>query len=157
VTPRKSVSVVVPRPWFVVVISGSVAYFAVEDALVLVIRMQLWSALMPRDRDVPTLPSSTRRASRVSSTRPVSSSSSPCCAKDPTVTNWRAGPQTRASSPRREKPHPSVQLSLFEESDGWRYQLLATNTPGKTAQFLQARHRPHARVVALPLPSFHFA
>lgn len=47
---------------------------------------------------------------------------------------------------RREKPHPGAQLSLFEEIDGRRYQLLATNTPGKTAQFLEARHRPHARV-----------
>jgi hypothetical protein len=47
---------------------------------------------------------------------------------------------------RREKPHPGAQLSLFEEIDGWRYQLLATNTPHKTAQFLEARHRPHARV-----------
>ena len=47
---------------------------------------------------------------------------------------------------RREKPHPGAQLSLFEESDGWRYQLLATNTPATTAQFLEARHRPHARV-----------
>lgn len=47
---------------------------------------------------------------------------------------------------RREKPHPGAQLSLFEEIDGWRYQLLATNTPGTTAQFLEARHRPHARV-----------
>ena len=35
---------------------------------------------------------------------------------------------------------------MFEQIDGWRYQLLATNTPGKTAQFLEARHRPHARV-----------
>jgi Transposase DDE domain group 1 len=47
---------------------------------------------------------------------------------------------------RREKPHPGAQLSLFEEIDGWRYQLLATNTPGTTPQFLEARHRPHARV-----------
>jgi len=47
---------------------------------------------------------------------------------------------------RREKPHPGAQLSLFEQIDGWRYQLTATNTPGKTAQFLEARHRPHARV-----------
>ena len=47
---------------------------------------------------------------------------------------------------RREKPHPAAQLSLFEETDGWRYQLLATNTPGKHAQFLKAHHRPHARV-----------
>jgi hypothetical protein len=47
---------------------------------------------------------------------------------------------------RREKPHPGAQLSLFEQIDGWRYQLLATNTPASTAQFLEARHRPHARV-----------
>jgi hypothetical protein len=47
---------------------------------------------------------------------------------------------------RREKPHPGAQLSLFEEIDGWRYQLLATNTPSSNAQFLEARHRPHARV-----------
>jgi hypothetical protein len=47
---------------------------------------------------------------------------------------------------RREKPHPGAQLSLFEEIDGWRYQLLATNTPATNAQFLEARHRPHARV-----------
>jgi hypothetical protein len=50
---------------------------------------------------------------------------------------------------RREKPHPGAQLSLFEQLDGWRYQLIATNTPdtrGNTAQFLEARHRPHARV-----------
>lgn len=47
---------------------------------------------------------------------------------------------------RREKPHPGAQLSLFEEIDGWRYQICATNTPTGTAQFLEARHRPHARV-----------
>ena len=47
---------------------------------------------------------------------------------------------------RREKPHPGAQLSLFEAADGWRYQLSATNTPGHTVQFLEARHRPHARV-----------
>lgn len=47
---------------------------------------------------------------------------------------------------RREKPHPGAQLSLFEAADGWRYQLLATNTPATTTQFLEARHRPHARV-----------
>jgi hypothetical protein len=47
---------------------------------------------------------------------------------------------------RRAKPHPGAQLSLFEQADGWRYQLLATNTPTRDAQFLEARHRPHARV-----------
>lgn len=41
---------------------------------------------------------------------------------------------------RREKPHPGAQLSLFEAADGWRYQLLATNTPTNNARFLEARH-----------------
>ncbi len=36
--------------------------------------------------------------------------------------------------------------SLALKLRGWRYQLLATNTPHKTAQFLKGRHRPHARV-----------
>jgi hypothetical protein len=52
---------------------------------------------------------------------------------------------------RRERPHPGAQLSLFEEADGYRYQLFATNTPvqpGRLGQiaFLEARHRAHARV-----------
>ncbi len=53
---------------------------------------------------------------------------------------------------RRERPHPGAQLSLLEEADGWRYQLLATSTPlrsrGRLGQiaFLEARHRVHARV-----------
>jgi len=55
-------------------------------------------------------------------------------------------PQDMRIIVRREKPHPGAQLSLFEEADGWRYQLLATNTPTNNAQFLEARHRPHARV-----------
>jgi len=53
---------------------------------------------------------------------------------------------------RRERPHPGAQLSVFEEADGWRYQLFATNTPatigGRLGQlaYLEARHRAHARV-----------
>lgn len=47
---------------------------------------------------------------------------------------------------RRERPHPGAQLSLFEESDGWRYQAFATNTPAGQLPFLEARHRAHARV-----------
>jgi len=50
---------------------------------------------------------------------------------------------------RRERPHPGAQLSLFEEADGWRYQVVATNTPigtGGQLAFLEARHRAHARV-----------
>ena len=45
---------------------------------------------------------------------------------------------------RRERPSSGAQLSLTEEADGWRYQLVATNTPTGHAQFLEARHRPRA-------------
>jgi hypothetical protein len=47
---------------------------------------------------------------------------------------------------RRERPHPGTKLSLFEEADGWRYQVVATNTPAGQLAFLEARHRAHARV-----------
>jgi hypothetical protein len=53
---------------------------------------------------------------------------------------------------RRELPHPGAQLSLFEEADGLRYQLFATNTPTTTCgqlgqiAFLEARHRAQAHV-----------
>jgi hypothetical protein len=47
---------------------------------------------------------------------------------------------------RRERPHPGAQLSLFEETDGWRYQVFATNTTAGQLGFLEARHRAHARV-----------
>ncbi len=47
---------------------------------------------------------------------------------------------------RRERPHPGAQLSLFEETDGWRYQAFVTNTPAGQLSFLEARHRAHARV-----------
>ena len=47
---------------------------------------------------------------------------------------------------RPERPSSGAQLSLMEEADDWRYQLIATNTPTGQAQFLEARHRPHARV-----------
>ncbi len=53
---------------------------------------------------------------------------------------------------RRERPHPGAQLSLFEQADGWRYTLWATNlserTRGWRAQtpYIDAAHRVHARV-----------
>lgn len=47
---------------------------------------------------------------------------------------------------RRERPHPGAQLSLFEETDGYRYQAFVTNTPTGQLAFLEARHRAHARV-----------
>jgi hypothetical protein len=47
---------------------------------------------------------------------------------------------------RRERPSSGAQLSLLEETDGWRYQLHATNSVHRDIQFLEARHRPQARV-----------
>lgn len=60
---------------------------------------------------------------------------------------------------RRELPHPGAQLSLFEERDGYRYQLFATNIPTRPARqasdpnrflqnlaYLDAAYRSHARV-----------
>lgn len=53
---------------------------------------------------------------------------------------------------RRERPHPGAQLSLFEERDGWRYSLWATNLPARTRgwrgqpAYADAAHRVHARV-----------
>lgn len=49
---------------------------------------------------------------------------------------------------RRERPHPGAQLSLFDTVEGMRHQVIATDTPagGGSIQFLEARHRAHARV-----------
>jgi hypothetical protein len=49
---------------------------------------------------------------------------------------------------RRERPHPGAQLSLFDQVNGMRHQVFATDTPvgGGSVQFLEVRHRCHARV-----------
>jgi len=47
---------------------------------------------------------------------------------------------------RRENPHPGAQLTLFEQHEGKRYQVIVTNTPRGQIQFLEARHRTQARV-----------
>lgn len=49
---------------------------------------------------------------------------------------------------RRERPHPGAQLSLFDTVEGWRHQVVATDTPpgNGSIQHLEARHRAHARV-----------
>jgi hypothetical protein len=47
---------------------------------------------------------------------------------------------------RRERPHPGAQLTLFETRDGWRYTAFITNTTIGALQWLEARHRAHARV-----------
>lgn len=49
---------------------------------------------------------------------------------------------------RRERPHPGAQLDLSDTVEGWRHQLIATDTPegGAPLAWLDARHRAHARV-----------
>jgi hypothetical protein len=47
---------------------------------------------------------------------------------------------------RREPIPVGMQVSLFEQHDGYRYQVIATNTVGGQLQRLEARHRVHARV-----------
>lgn len=47
---------------------------------------------------------------------------------------------------RRERPHPGAQLDLFEQADGYRYQLFATNIAVGQLAVLDALHRAHARV-----------
>lgn len=49
---------------------------------------------------------------------------------------------------RRERPHPGAQLSLFDTIEGMRHQVTATDTPPGhgSIQYLEARHRGHARV-----------
>jgi len=49
---------------------------------------------------------------------------------------------------RRERPHPGAQLSLFDTIEGMRHQVMATDTPvgHGPIQYLEARHRGHARV-----------
>jgi hypothetical protein len=49
---------------------------------------------------------------------------------------------------RRERPHPGAQLSLFDTVEGLRHQGMATDTPPGHGpiQYLEARHRGHARV-----------
>ena len=47
---------------------------------------------------------------------------------------------------RREPIPVGMQVSLLEQHDGYRYQVLATNTRGGILQRLEARHRVHARV-----------
>jgi Transposase DDE domain group 1 len=49
---------------------------------------------------------------------------------------------------RRERPHPGAQLTLFDTIEGFRHQVMATDTPAGhgSIQYLEARHRAHARV-----------
>jgi nucleotide-binding universal stress UspA family protein len=65
------------------------------------------------------------------------------------LSSW---PKTMRVFVRRERPHPGAQLTLFEETDGWRYTLWVINRP-ETAKgwlgqppYIDAAHRVHARV-----------
>jgi hypothetical protein len=59
------------------------------------------------------------------------------------LSGWPAGMRVIV---RRERPHPGAQLSLFEERDGWRYTAFVTNSAVGALQWLEVRHRAHARV-----------
>ncbi|MFG1954878.1 IS1380 family transposase [Micromonospora sp. NPDC048830] len=60
-----------------------------------------------------------------------------------TLAGWPPGMRVIV---RRERPHPGAQLTLFEHRDGWRYTAFVTNTTTGALQWLEARHRAHARV-----------
>lgn len=61
------------------------------------------------------------------------------------LANW---PDDLRILARRERPHPGAQLSLFEQYEGFRFQLTATSLPGRQLQVLEACHRLQARVEA---------
>src|SRR5690606_38990993 len=46
---------------------------------------------------------------------------------------------------RRERPHPGAQLDLFDTINGMRQQVFATDTIAGSLQYLEVRHRAHAR------------
>lgn len=47
---------------------------------------------------------------------------------------------------RRERPHPGAQLSIFDNSEGFRHTGFITNTKGDDIESLELAHRGHARV-----------
>ncbi|WP_131746578.1 IS1380 family transposase [Frankia sp. Cppng1_Ct_nod] len=47
---------------------------------------------------------------------------------------------------RWERSHPGAQLSLFEQHEGFRFQLTATSLPDRNIQLVEACHRVQARV-----------
>ena len=59
------------------------------------------------------------------------------------LNTWPAGMRIMV---RREQIETGAQLSLFEQTNGYRYQVIATATVGGQVQRLEARHRVHARV-----------
>jgi hypothetical protein len=72
--------------------------------------------------------------------------------EDPAGDQLAGWPEGMRIFARRERPHPGAQLSLFEETDGWRYSLWVTNLPARLRgwrgqlAYIDAAHRVHARV-----------
>jgi hypothetical protein len=61
--------------------------------------------------------------------------------------DWLKGwPKDMRILVRREEIEEGRQLSLFEQINGYRYQVIATSTRSGQVQRLEARHRVHARV-----------
>jgi hypothetical protein len=72
-----------------------------------------------------------------------------CEITDRLPADWRTGyPDGTRFIVRRERPHPGAQLTLFDTIEGMRHQVMATDTGigGGSIQYLEARHRGHARV-----------
>ncbi|MDQ1415222.1 MAG: hypothetical protein QOF81_835 [Acidimicrobiaceae bacterium] len=55
---------------------------------------------------------------------------------------WPAGARAIC---RREQPHPGAQCTIFE-AEGWRHQVLITNSADDDIVYLEVRHRRHAHV-----------
>lgn len=58
------------------------------------------------------------------------------------LSGWPAGSRVIV---RRERPHPGAQLT-FTDIDGHRFQAFLTDSPDPQLDYLEARHRGHARV-----------
>ena len=60
---------------------------------------------------------------------------------------------------RRERPSSGAQLSLIEQADGWRYQLIATNTPPRPGRPSSSRpgidRTPGSRTASVPATTRH--
>jgi hypothetical protein len=57
--------------------------------------------------------------------------------------SWPEGTRVIA---RRERPHPGAQLTLFDQSEGFRHQLFITDQPDTDIAALELRHRHRAHV-----------
>jgi hypothetical protein len=65
---------------------------------------------------------------------------------DPAGDRLKTWPSDMRVIARRERPHPGAQLSLFEQCEGRRFQLTATDMTHRNIQVVEASHRVQARV-----------